>query len=115
MILAAVADLLFASRIRAAAGPGAAAVQFARTADDVVNGARALHPTLVLLDLNGAPLDPLATIARLKSDPELASIRIVGFVSHVQADVVAAARRAGIDEVLARSAFVARLPELLAP
>ena len=69
----------------------------------------------MLLDLNAAPLAPIETIARLKGDADLAAIPIVGFVSHVQADVIAAARAAGIDEVMARSAFVTRLPELLSP
>jgi PleD family two-component response regulator len=115
MVLALVADLMFSSRIRAAAGAAGAEVRFARTAEDAVSQARALRPSLVLLDLNSAPLAPIDTIARLKSDADLAAARIVGFVSHVQADVIAAARAAGIDEVMARSAFVSRLPELLAP
>jgi hypothetical protein len=38
---------------------------------------------------------------------------MLGFVSHVDSDVIAAARAAGIDEVLARSAFAARLAEIL--
>lgn len=114
MILAAVADLMFASRIRAAAPPGLE-LQFARTSEDVLARARSLRPALLLVDLNLAAIDPPGTIARLKADPETRGIRVVGFVSHVQSDLVAAARAAGIDEVLARSAFVARLPELLAP
>jgi CheY-like chemotaxis protein len=115
MILAAVADLLFSSRIRASAGPSGADVRFARTAQDALSQARALRPSVVLLDLDAAPLAPIDTIARFKADPDLAGIRIVGFVSHVRADVIAAARAAGIDEVMARSAFVSKLPELLAP
>ena len=114
MIIAAVADLMFSSRIRAAAGASGADVRFSRTAADLLNDARALRPSLVLLDLNAAPLSPVETIARLKADAETTGIRIVGFVSHVQADVIAAARAAGVDEVMARSAFVSRLPELLA-
>jgi PleD family two-component response regulator len=115
MILALVADLMFSSKIRAAAGASGADVRFARTAEDAVAQARALPPSLVLLDLNAAPLAPVETIARFKADSALAGVRIVGFVSHVQSDIIAAARAAGIDEVLARSAFVSRLPELLAP
>lgn len=114
MILAAVADLMFSSRIRAAAAAGGRDVQFARTADHVVGQAKALRPARILLDLNAGALDPVGTIERLKSDPDVNTIPIVGFVSHVQSDVIAAARSAGIDEVIARSAFVARLPELLA-
>jgi hypothetical protein len=40
--------------------------------------------------------------------------RVVGFVSHVDAERIAAAREAGIGEVLARSRFVEILPALLA-
>ena len=115
MVLALVADLMFSSKIRAAASVSGADVRFARTADDAVSQARALRPSLILLDLNAAPLAPIDTIARLKADAGSAGARIVGFVSHVQADVIQAARAAGIDEVMARSAFVARLQELLAP
>jgi hypothetical protein len=42
------------------------------------------------------------------------AIRTVGYASHVQTEVIDAARQAGVDEVMARSAFTARLPEILA-
>ena len=67
----------------------------------------------MILDLNSARTDPLGTVAAMKGDPALASIPTVGFVSHVQAEVIAAARAAGVDDVLARSAFTARLAEIL--
>jgi CheY-like chemotaxis protein len=104
---------MFSSRIRTAAG--GRPVEFARTAEDLLARARDLRPSLILLDLNAGALDPLGTIARLKADPALAGIHVLGFVSHVEAGVIAGARQAGIDEVMARSAFVAKLPELLAP
>jgi CheY-like chemotaxis protein len=113
MIVAALSDLMFISRIATAASAAGADVQVARTVDDVVARARQLKPGLLLLDLDCRTFDPLATLARLKSDPELSAIPVVGFVSHVEADVIAAARASGIDEVLARSAFVARLPEMM--
>jgi len=112
MILAALDDLMFTSRIRAAAQGVGAEVRFAKTPAEAVAAARQ-GPRLVLLDLSARGLDPMAVLAQLKSDPDLARLRVVGFVSHVQSDVIAAARAAGIDEVMARSAFVARLPHLL--
>jgi DNA-binding NarL/FixJ family response regulator len=115
MILAAVADVMFSSRIRAAAAASGADVRFARTPEEVLSGVRAFAPALVLIDLNAPQLAPIETIARLRADAPAGPVRIVGFVSHVQADVIAAARAAGIDEVMARSAFVSKLPELLAP
>ena len=50
----------------------------------------------------------------MKADPLLTKIPIVGYASHVQTDVIEAARKAGVDDVLARSAFTQRLPEILA-
>jgi CheY-like chemotaxis protein len=74
---------------------------------------RASSPALVIFDLNNPRTDPLGTVAVMKGDPTLASIPTVGFVSHVQSDLIDAARVAGVDEVLARSAFTARLAEIL--
>ena len=63
--------------------------------------------------MNNPRTDPLGTVAQMKADPALAGIPTVGFVSHVQTDLIDAARRAGVDQVLARSAFTQLLPEIL--
>lgn len=88
-------------------------VTFARTPDEVLDRARALSPSLVVFDLNSAKVEPISTIAALKADPALAAIRTIGFVSHVHTAVIAAAREAGADEVMARSAFAGQLAEIL--
>jgi len=49
----------------------------------------------------------------MKGDPALASIPTVGFVSHVQTDLIERARQSGMDEVMARSAFTNELAEIL--
>jgi DNA-binding NarL/FixJ family response regulator len=113
-ILAAVDDFLFRSKIRATAKHVNADVQFAQTPDDILSRARELRPTLVIIDLNSAKADPVATIAALKADAALAGIRAIGFASHVHVDLIEAARRAGADEVMPRSAFAAHLAEILA-
>ena len=71
------------------------------------------HPQSILLDLNSRSFSSLDWINALKSDPATAAIRIVAFVSHVQEQLIADARKAGCDEVMARSAFARKLPELL--
>jgi CheY-like chemotaxis protein len=113
MIVAVVDDLMFTSKIRAAASGLGVAVTFARSPDLALAAIRASRPGLVILDLNGRATDPLGVVAQLLADPALRDIPTVGFISHVQADAIESARRAGVTEVLARSAFVARLPELL--
>ncbi len=71
-------------------------------------------PSLIILDLNCDPADPLGLIADIKADPETAAIPLVGFVSHVQAELRQKAQAAGCDTVVARSVFAQNLPEILA-
>jgi len=74
---------------------------------------RKAAPALVIFDLNNPRTDPLGTVLAMKGDPALASIPTVGFVSHVQTDLIERARQAGMDEVMARSAFTTGLAEIL--
>jgi PleD family two-component response regulator len=113
MVLVAVDDLLFSSKIRTVAKQAGVDVTFARTPPEILDRTRALKPDLVIFDLNSAKADPIGTIAALKQDAATASIRTVGFVSHVDATAIAAARRAGIDDVMARSSFAGQLAEIL--
>ncbi len=113
MIVCVLDDLLFSVKISTAAKAIGADVYFERTPGMAASRIKEKQPSLVILDLNSSKLDPLGVIAELKSDPLTRGIRMVGFVSHVHAEIIAAARGAGIDEVLARSAFVDRLGEIL--
>ena len=113
MILAIVDDLMFSSKIKTAASQLGVAVAFARSSGAALATMRERAPTLVILDLNNPRTDPLGTVAAMKRDPATASIRTVGYASHVQTEVIDAARQAGVDEVMARSAFTAKLAEIL--
>jgi PleD family two-component response regulator len=113
MILCAVDDLIFSIKISTAAKALGAEVFFERSPEHVVSRIREKMPTLVILDLNSTKLRPLEVIAHLKADATLRGIPTLGYVSHVQTDVISAARSAGIDEVLARSAFSEQLGQIL--
>ena len=113
MILAAVDDLLFSSRIRTVAKQAGVDLTFARTPAEILDQSRTLRPSLVIFDLNSAKAQPIETVAAMKRDPELKGLRTLGFVSHVRTDVIDAAREAGVDEVLPRSAFAGNLAEIL--
>ncbi len=113
MIVCAIDDLLFSVKISTAAKALGVDVYFERTPQAVVSTVREKQPALVIFDLNSTRLQPMAAIAALKADPSLNAIRTLGYVSHVDAAAIEAARQAGVDQVLARSAFVARLGELL--
>ena len=113
MVLAVVDDLLFSSKIREAARAAGMTATFARRREDVIAAIRAGRPTVVILDLDRETWDPIGVIAEIRALPEFASVRLVGFGSHVHAATFAAARAAGCDRVMARSGFVAALPQLV--
>jgi PleD family two-component response regulator len=113
MILAVLDDLMFSSKIKTTAGQLGVAVTFARSAETAIAEMRKSAPSLVILDLNNARTNPLGIVASMKEDPALAAIPTVGYASHVQTDVINAARQAGVGEVLARSAFTIQLADIL--
>jgi CheY-like chemotaxis protein len=113
MIVAVLDDLMFSSKIRATASQLGVTVAFARSGESALAEMRKQAPSLVIFDLNNPRTDPLGTVRTMKLDPALAAIPTVGFASHVQVDVIEAARLAGVEEVMARSAFAGRLPDIL--
>ena len=113
MILAVLDDLMFTSKIKTTASQLGVTVTFARSPDAALAEMRKSPPALVVFDLNNPRTDPLGIVARMKQDPALASVRTVGYASHVQTDVINAAREAGVDDVMARSAFTQQLAAIL--
>jgi CheY-like chemotaxis protein len=114
VILAILDDLLFTSKIKTTGKQLGVAISVARSRDGALAEMRAHQPSLVIFDLNNPRTDPLGIVAAMKADPSLAAIATVGFASHVQVEVIEAARLAGVDEVMARSMFTERLPQILA-
>lgn len=112
-VLIAVPDLLFRSKIRDAATQAGAETSSASTPDAVLEKARRSYPSVVVVDLGDDRLAPFELIAALKSDPEVSSTRVVGFFSHVRIDLRNAAKDAGCDVVLPRSAIISGLAGLL--
>jgi PleD family two-component response regulator len=113
MILAVLDDLMFSSKIKTAANQLGVDLRFSRSLEGALDTMRKNPTTLVIFDLNNTRINPLAIVAAMKDDPALAAIPTVGYASHVQTDVIDAARQAGVGEVLARSAFSAQVGDLL--
>jgi DNA-binding NarL/FixJ family response regulator len=113
MVLAAVDDLLFRSKIRTTAKQAGVDLTLVHSAAEIPAAARANGPTLVIFDLNTDKGDPISTIAEMKKDPALAGIRTLAFVSHVQTELIRAAKAAGADDVMPRSAFASQLADIL--
>jgi len=112
MILAMVDDLLFLSRIQETAKQLGVEVKAVQPAD-LPQAAVEAAPSALMIDLNHRSGKSLTVLRALKAESGTASIPAVGFVSHVQTELIAAAREAGCNLVLARSAFAGQLASLL--
>lgn len=107
--VAIVSDLIFASRISGVANQLGRPVDVVRTEAALL--ARVSSARLAMVDLNIDGIDGVTLLKNIKIVAP--QCRVVAFLSHVQVDLAKAARAAGADDVLPRSKFVERLPDLL--
>jgi hypothetical protein len=104
-VAALIDDLFFVGKVRGVAQELGTDLTICRSADAVPADAER-----IFVDLNASTFDPVAEITTLSAHR---SRPVIAFVSHVQVELKNRAEQAGATEVLARSAFVQRLPELL--
>ena len=101
-------DLIFTSRVTATARAHGLAVTPVRSAEAALRVARESPPACVIVDLHTPELDLPALLAGLRgAGPQMP--RVIGYGSHVDKEMLKAARDAGCDLVLPRSRFVAEL------
>lgn len=106
-VVALTADMIFAARIRGTAPH----VVLARDAKDLLTKVGEIKPGLVVLDMDRRGLNVREVVQQLKT----AGIEVLCYVSHVREDLIAEAKEAGADRVLARGAFARQMGELLKP
>ncbi len=111
-IVAILSDLMFRVKIEEAAKRAGFEAVFVQTQQEALARAKE-QPAVIILDLNHAAVEPLDTISKLKNDVETSKVKLLCYVSHVQADLKKAAQSAGCDQVVARSAFSQNLPTIL--
>ena len=112
-IIAAVDDMFFASKIRAVAEHLGLTVQFVKSVPAAIEAVRQEIPSLIVADLHSQRCQPLELARELKADDDLRAIPIIGFFSHVETALQAAALEAGYDRVMPRSAFSNNLAQIL--
>lgn len=104
-------DLFFAVKINDAAKKAGFTFTMAKTPESALTQARD-GAGIMIFDLNCEELDQIKLIRTVKQDSALSGIRTVAFVSHIQEDLVQAARDAGCEDVMARSRFVTAVNQL---
>ena len=111
-ILTVVDDLIFLSKIRQTAQQVGVSVEVLDPAQ-IESRLKDSPARSIIIDLNHRSGKAVEVVRAVKSSPATSDVRVIAFLSHVQTDLAAAAREAGCDTVLARSAFVQQLPQLL--
>ncbi len=111
-VLAAVEDLFFVVKINDLAKRAGLEVEFLKSEDELLVQTEQQQPLMVIVDLNNNKLEPVGLIAKLKGAAATKGVSVIGFVSHVQAELKQQAQEAGANMVMARSAFSSNLPQI---
>ena len=111
-VVAVLDDLMFTVKINEAAKRLGFQIVFVKTETDVYEQAKQ-HPSLIILDLNCTAVPMLQVAQKLKSDPAYKGISVIAYLSHVQVDLKQEAQNAGLDMVMARSAFSRKAPTVV--
>jgi CheY-like chemotaxis protein len=106
-------DLIFFSRVAGAARAIGLSVRQERNSLDLLAAALRCPPGGIIVDLHNPGLDLPSFLRDLRLTCQTMP-RVVAYGSHVEADVLRQARKAGCDRVLPRSQFVEELERDLA-
>ncbi len=107
-------DLIFQVKIAEAAKRAGFKAVFVGSEAKLMESITAVQPNVIVMDINLGTVDPVGLIGNLKTAVPTRAIPVIGYISHVQVDLRAAATEAGCDVVLPRSTISEKLPELLA-
>ncbi len=102
-------DLLFSSKIEAAATKAGLQTKVTSNLEALLRDLEKAPPRIVFLNLDAAE----GKFAALEAVTQQGSSKIVGYYSHVNTKLAEQARRIGVSVVISRGAFVIRLPEIL--
>jgi CheY-like chemotaxis protein len=89
-------------------------VSTAQTADDAIAAIRALHPKVVLMDVQLPGTDGLTLTRQLKADPATADIAIIAVTAYAMKGDRDKAIAAGCDDYVSKPIDTRTLPELIA-
>jgi CheY-like chemotaxis protein len=112
-VVAIVDDMFFASKIRATAEALGVEIAFPRTKESAIEKISQDAPQLVVIDLHNQRLNGVEFGRELKGLPEMQSVPLLGFFSHVEVELQRQAVNAGFDQVIPRSMFARDLASIL--
>ena len=112
-VIALVDDLFFGAKIKETARQVGVPLETVSREETLRKALAAGTVSGVIVDLNCSSLDAVQVIRSLKSEPPGDLPPLVGFLQHIQTDLLRQAEEAGLDRIMPRSEFVKELPQLL--
>ncbi len=112
LVLAAVSDFLFSTKINEIARSLGLEVYFLRTTSEAFREFT-VKPELLIVDLNNTRVDGITLITRLRRDARYTHLPILGYLSHVQVQLKQQAEKAGCSLVVPRSVFADKIKGFL--
>jgi len=110
-ITAIVNDLNFMTKIRNAAEILDVKVGFVGSKEQLEHYLK--DSDIIIIDLENDFIESVGLIERIKSDQRMQKMKLIGYISHVNAPLMSHAMEAGCDEVLSRFEFNSNLKEIL--
>jgi hypothetical protein len=114
LLIAIVDDLMVRSRIDAAAGVAGVEVRYAGTYDEVRAAAAEGSIRALLVGMAATRRPWQAIVQQARADDLTRGLYVLAFGPHMNLELRARALDAGVDRVVANSAFMRLLPTLLA-
>lgn len=118
MILAIVKDLFFGAKINETALQANKKVTFIKDNNaleslvSVFKDETKNNIKVIIIDLNFNEINPLETIKKIKNNEKLKNAKIIGYCSHMQADLMKKAKELGAKS-MPKSLFTKRLVEII--
>ncbi|TAJ24864.1 MAG: histidine kinase [Nitrospirae bacterium] len=113
IVLVAVSDIFFYTKIRDALLPHGYRLERIRTQDEVKTKAKAGHPTAMILDMNDLTLNAFQALEQLKADTHLQTVPTLAFANHEDVETWKRARELGVTKIVSRNEFSSRTRELV--
>ena len=113
IILVAVSDVFFYTKLRDALKPQGYLLEKARTQDEVSEKAGALRPAAVILNINVETLDAFKALEALKGDDRSKTIPVLAFANHEEVDNWNRAQQLGVTKIVSRNEFSSRTLQLV--
>lgn len=112
-ILVGVSDVFFYTKIRDAFRPHGYTLERIRKQEDFVEKAAASQPIAVILNMNDDGLNGTQALQTLKGDERFKHIPVLAFANHEEVDTWRQAKELGINKIVSRNEFSARILALL--